>query len=287
MAHKIERVAWQTRRVISSGAAGLVTLLLAASLSAAAPPLIEPGPFGPTRVELEDGRQITVPAETHAFYRMLTQDGRIHGPKGAAPTLEEVQGGVALRRRHEPAWTTRFGQRLPTPESAYVFPVEGGRLPPASGYSPSHRAEDLFASPRRKVFAPATMLVVHAGYLGKTAGEAVVGFVPSGPGQSKARYLVLVHIDARPAKDKIGQVVEAGRLVGYIAEGDEAVVGNALGRPTHLHFVIREEQPNGWLQGIRLYELLKRSRPRDSRYPTDLPGWGLGLYHLTGGPRDP
>jgi hypothetical protein len=103
----------------------------------------------------------------------------------------------------------------------YVFPVEDGRLPAPSGYSQSHRAEDLFAPSGKKVFAPATMLIVHAGYLSKTAGEAVVGFVLAGPGQPKARYLVLVHIDARPAKDKIGQVVEAGRLVGYIAEGDK------------------------------------------------------------------
>jgi hypothetical protein len=49
-------------------------------------------------------------------------------------------------------------------------------------------------------------------------------------------------------------------VVGYIAEGDEAVVGNALGRPPHLHFVIREEKDDGRLEGIRLYELLKRSR---------------------------
>jgi murein DD-endopeptidase MepM/ murein hydrolase activator NlpD len=239
---------------------GLVAVLLASSTVSGDEALIDPGPFGPTRVKLEDGRLILVPAETHAFYRMLTQDGRIHGPKGAAPTPDDVREGIALRKRHEPSWASRFGHRLPTPESAYVFPVEDGRLPPTSGYSPSHRAEDLFAPPGRKVFAPATMLIVHAGYLSKTAGEAVVGFVPGGPGQPKTRYLVLVHIDARPAKEKIGQVVEAGSVVGFIAEGDEAVVGNALGRPPHLHFVIREEKDDGRLEGIRLYDLLKRSR---------------------------
>jgi len=187
-----------------------------------------------------------------------------------APTPDDVRAGIALRKHHEPIWTTRFGHRPPTLESAYVFPVEDGRLPATSRYSQSHRAEDLFASPGRKVFAPATMLIVHAGYLSKTAGEAVVGFVPPGAGQPKARYLVLVHIDARSAKEKIGQVVEAGSVVGQIAERDEAVVGNALGRPPHLHFVIREEQPDGWLQGIRLYELLKRSRSRASGHLANL-----------------
>lgn len=245
--------------IVWRGTVGLVAFLLAATF-AAAEPLIEPGPFGPTSVRLENGRVIAVPAETHAFYRMLTQDGKIHGSKGAAPTPDEVRAGIALRKRHEPAWTARFGQRRPTPESVYVFPVEGGRLPPTSGYSPGHRAEDLFAPPGRKVLAPATMLIVHAGYLGKTAGEAVVGFAPAGPDQPRARYFVLVHIDAGPAKGKLGQVVEAGSVVGYIAEGDEAVVGNALGRPSHLHFVIREEKDDGRLEGIRLYELLKSSR---------------------------
>ncbi|MBI4561808.1 MAG: peptidoglycan DD-metalloendopeptidase family protein [Candidatus Rokubacteria bacterium] len=239
--------------------AGLLPLLVATSASGASS-LVDPGPFGPTSVRLENGRVIAVPAETHAFYRMLTQDGRIGGPKSAAATPDDVREGIALRKRHEPAWTARFGQRRLTPESAYVFPVEGARLPPTSGYSPGHRAEDLFAPPGRKVLAPATMLIVHAGYLGKTAGEAVVGFAPAGPGQPRARYFVLVHIDAGPAKGKLGQVVEAGSIVGYIAEGDEAVVGNALGRPTHLHFVIREEKDDGRLEGIRLYELLKRSR---------------------------
>ena len=239
---------------------GVATLLFLVVPAAGAERLIDPGPFGPTSVRLEDGRVIPIPAETHAFYRMLTQDGRIHGPKGAPPSPDDVREGIALRKRHEPGWAARFGSRLPAPESAYVFPVEDGRLPATSGYSRSHRAEDLFAAPGRKVFAPATMLIVHAGYLSKTAGEAVVGFVPRGPGQPKPRYLVLVHIDTRPAKEKIGQVVEAGSVVGWIAEGDEALVGNALGRPPHLHFVIREEQPDGTLRGIRIYDLLKRSR---------------------------
>jgi len=239
---------------------GVATLLFLVVPAAGAERLIDPGPFGPTSVRLEDGRVIPIPAETHAFYRMLTQDGRIHGPKGAPPSPDDVREGIALRKRHEPGWTARFGQRHPTPESAYVFPVEGGHLPPTSGYSPSHRAEDLFAPPGRKVLAPATMLIVHAGYLGMTAGEAVVGFAPAGPGQPKARYFVLVHIDARPSKERVGQVAEVGSVVGYIAEGDEAVVGNALGRPAHLHFVIREEKNDGRLEGIRLYELLKRSR---------------------------
>jgi murein DD-endopeptidase MepM/ murein hydrolase activator NlpD len=247
-----------------------LALVLAASGASGAELLIDPGPFGPTSVRLEDGRVITVTAETHAFYRMLTQEGRIHGPRGMAPTPDDVRQGIALRKRHEPGWASRFGQRRPTSESAYVFPVEGGRLPSTSSYSPSHRAEDLFAPPGRKVLAPATMLIVHAGYLSKTAGEAVVGFVPPGPGQFKARYFVLVHIDARPAKEKIGQVVEAGSVVGFIADGDEAIVGNALGRPPHLHFVIREEQDDGRLEGIRLYDLLKRSRPRASRHLADL-----------------
>lgn len=226
--------------------------------------LIKPGPFQPTEVRLEDGRVVVVPAETHAFYRMLTQDGRIHGKDGRPPSEAEVREGILLRRQHEPRWTARFGDRPRTPEPAYVFPVEGGRLPTESSFRPGHLAEDIFAPPGRKVLAPATMLIVHAGYLSKTAGQAVVGFVPPGPAQPTARYLVLVHIDATPARGEIGQVVEAGTVVGTIASGDEATVGNALGRPTHLHFVIREERSDGRLEGIPVWHLLRQAARRSA-----------------------
>ncbi|GIX49122.1 MAG: hypothetical protein KatS3mg131_3333 [Candidatus Tectimicrobiota bacterium] len=224
--------------------------------------LIDAGPFGPTRVRLEDGRTLRIPAETHAFYRMLTQEGRLHGKQGRPPTAFEVEAGIRLRRRHEALWTARFGQRPRTPEAAYVFPVVGGWLPARSGYTPGHRAEDLFAPPGSQVVAPATMLIVHAGYLSKTAGEAVVGFVPPAPAQPRARYLVLVHLDASPAKAKVGEVVEAGTVVGFIAAGDEALVGNALGRPPHLHFVIREEGPDGRLAGVPVWDLLQQALQR-------------------------
>jgi hypothetical protein len=220
--------------------------------------LIDPGPFGPTEVRLADGRRVLVSAETHAFYRMLTQDGQIHGKNGHPPSEFEIREGITLRRRHEPPWTARFGDRPRTAEPAYLFPLEGGRLPSRSTYHPGHRAEDFFASVGRKVVAPTAMLVVHAGYLSKTAGEAVVGFVPPGPGQPKARYLVLVHIDSAPARARVGEVIEAGTVVGVIAQGDEAIVGNALGRPSHLHFVIREEQLDERLEGIPVWDLLRR-----------------------------
>jgi hypothetical protein len=57
----------------------------------------------------------------------------------------------------------------------------------------------------------------------------------------------------------VGQVVEAGTIVGLIAEGDEAIVGNALGRPTHLHVVVREERADDRLEGIPVWSLLRRS----------------------------
>lgn len=237
----------------------LAVLLLAGEIARGADRLIDPGPFPPTEVKLEGGRMMKIYAETHAFYRMLTQDGRIHGRNSRPPSEADVREGILLRQRHEPLWTGRFGDRPRTPESAYVFPVEGGRLPAESAYRPGHRAEDIFAPVGRKVFAPANMLVVHAGYLSKTAGQAVVGFVPPGPGQPKARYLVLVHIDATPARALLGEVVVAGTAVGFIAQGDEALVGNALGRPTHLHFVIREERPDGRLEGIPVRDLLRRA----------------------------
>ncbi|MBI4607381.1 MAG: hypothetical protein HY726_00045 [Candidatus Rokubacteria bacterium] len=222
--------------------------------------LIDPGPFRGTEVRLGDGRIVSVPAETHAFYRMLTQDGRIRGRNTESPSEWEVREGILLRRRHEPRWIARFGDHARTLESAYVFPVEGGRLPERSGYHAGHRAEDIFAPPGRKVFAPATMLIVHAGYLSKTAGEAVVGFLPPGPGRPTARYLVLVHIDTAPARGRMGTVVEAGTVVGVITKAeDEAIAGNALGRPTHLHFVIREERPDGRLEGIPVWDLLRRA----------------------------
>lgn len=236
-----------------------LAILLSAGSLAAGGDLIDPGPFGPTRVQLENGRVVSVPAETHAFYRMLTQDGRLQGKHSLPPSESEARAGIALRRRHEPLWTARVGDRPRTGESAYVFPVEGGWLPERSGYTAGHRAEDVFAPRGRKVFAPAAMLIVHAGYLSKTAGEAVVGFVPPGHGQPTARYIVLVHIDATPAKPRVGQVVEAGTIVGLIAEGDEAIVGNALGRPAHLHFVVREERADDRLEGIPVWSLLRRS----------------------------
>jgi len=249
---------------LSPSAFFVLLLAVGTALAGKAPPpsdrLIDPGPFRATEVRLQDDRVVPVPAETHAFYRMLTQDGRIHGRNSAAPAESEVREGILLRRGHEPVWTARFGDRPRTAEGAYVFPVEGGRLPARSGYTSGHRAEDIFAPAGRKVFAPATMLIVHAGYLSKTAGEAVVGFVPPGPGQPKARYLVLVHIDATPAKGRVGEVVGAGTVVGVITNGsDEAIVGNALARPTHLHFVIREERLDGRLEGIPVWDLLRHA----------------------------
>ena len=237
----------------------LVALLLAGQPAWGGSAVIEPGPFGPTRVRLEDGRLVQVAPETHAFYRMLTQDGRVHGRDGPPPSEAEIREGILLRRRNEPIWTARFGDRPRTPASAYLFPVEGGRLPAQSAYRAGHRAEDIFAPAGRKVFAPAAMLLIHAGYLSKTAGEAVVGFVPAAPGQLKARYLVFVHIDATPATANVGEVVGAGTVVGFIAEGDEAIVGNALGRPSHLHFVVREEGTDGRLDGIPVWDLLRRA----------------------------
>lgn len=235
----------------------LATVLVASGTQAADSVLIDCGPFSPTQVKLSDGRLVPVPAETHAFYRMLTQDGRIHGKDTPGPSDAEIEAALLLRRRHEPIWAAHFGDGPRTPDSNYVFPVDGGDLPRQSGYTTAHRAEDIFAPVGRKVFAPARMLVVHAGYLSKRAGEAVVGFIPAGRGQRRPRYVVLVHIDATPASSGIGKVVEAGTVVGIVANGDEAIVGNALGRPPHVHFVIREERTDGWLEGIRVWDLLR------------------------------
>lgn len=235
----------------------LTTVLVANGAHAAGSVLIDRGLFGPTQVKLSDGRLVPVPAETHAFYRMLTQDGRIHAKDTPGPSDAEIEAGLLLRRRHEPIWAAHFGDGRRTLDSDYVFPVEGGDLPRQSGYTIAHRAEDIFAPVGRKVFAPAKMLLVHAGYLSKRAGQAVVGFIPAGHGQPRSRYVVLVHIDATPASSRVGQVVEAGAVVGIVANGDEAVVGNALGRPPHVHFVIREERTDGWLEGIRVWDLLR------------------------------
>lgn len=225
---------------------------------AAADALIDPGPFGPDHVALGDGRIIEISPETHALYRMLTQTGRIHGRRTARPSETEARAGIELRRQHEPRWTALFGERLRTPESAYVLPLDHASLPVRSGYKPGHRAEDLFASPGRRVFAPAAMLILHAGYLSKTAGETVVGFVPAGRDQDRSRYFIFVHIDAAAAKGRVGEVVEAGTVIGQVARGDEAVVGNALGRLPHVHFVINEERPDGRLEGIPVWNLLRR-----------------------------
>lgn len=225
---------------------------------AAASALIDPGPFGPERVTLGDGRIIEISPETHALYRMLTQTGRIHGRRTTRPSEADARAGIELRRQHEPRWTTLFGDRSRTPESAYALPLDHASLPVRSGYKPGHRAEDIFASPGRRVFAPAAMLILHAGYLSKTAGETVVGFVPAGPYQDRPRYFVFVHVEAAAARARVGEVVEAGTVIGQVASGDEAVVGNALGRLPHVHFVINEERPDGRLEGIQVWNLLRR-----------------------------
>ncbi len=244
--------------MVPAAVALVVALVNAAPVARAAVPLIHSGPFGSDRVVLNDGRVVEIPAETVALYRMLTQTGRLHGRDTARPTEADSQAGIELRHWHEPYWTSRFGDRRRTPELAYVPPIERGWLSVRSGYRPGHRAEDLFALPGRRVFAPATMLILHAGYLSKTAGQAVVGFTPGVAAGSRPRYFTFVHIDASPARARLGEVVEAGVLIGYVARGDEAVVGNGLGRLPHLHFAIAEERPGGQLEGIRVWALLRR-----------------------------
>lgn len=244
----------------------MLTLLIAGGFlifpclaSPADVPLIHPGPFGPDHITLNDGRVVDLPPPTVALYRMLTQTGRLHGRHTTRPTDAEGQAGIELRHRHEPHWTSRFGDRSRTPESAYLSPIEHGWLSVRPGYKPGHRAEDIFAPPGQRVFAPATMLILHAGYLSKTAGETVVGFVPAPPGQSRARYFTFVHIDVSPVRARVGEVIEAGTLLGHVARGDEAVVGNGLGRLPHVHFAIAEERPDGQLEGIRVWDLLRRA----------------------------
>jgi hypothetical protein len=236
-----------------------VFALLAFAVSASASSLIDPGPFGPARIMLEDDRVMEIPPETHALYRMLTENGRLYGRRSSRPPEAEAQAAIALRHRHEHLWSRLFADRPRTAEGAYVPPVERGSLSVRPGYKPGHRGEDIFAIPGRKLFAPATMLILHAGYLSKTAGEAVVGFVPNGDGQPRTRYITLVHVDATPARAKVGEVVEAGTLIGFIARGDEAVVGNSLGRLPHVHFAIEEERPDGHLLGIPVWSLLRRT----------------------------
>lgn len=267
IAHRRRRDA-RVRRVFVS----LAVVAFLAFPAAAAPadvPLIDPGPFGPDRVTLNDGRVVEIPPPTVALYRMLTQTGRLHGRHTARPTDADVHAGIDLRHRHEPYWTSRFGDRSRMPESAYVSPIEHGWLSVRPGYKPGHRAEDIFAPPGQRVFAPTCMLILHAGYLSKTAGEAVVGFVPPTPGQRRARYFTFVHLDVSPVRARVGDVVEAGTLLGYVARGDEAVVGNGLGRLPHVHFAIAEERPDGQLEGIRVWDLLRRAMSHPANISRD------------------
>jgi hypothetical protein len=256
-----ERVCYGRIRMPRSVVVAVLSFTLSAILSFAAPvtasSLIDPGPFGPEQVTLRDGRVIEISPETHAMYRMLTQTGRIHGRHTERPSEGDARAGIELRHQHEARWAKLFGDRPRTPESAYVLPLEQGWLSARSGYKPGHHAEDIFASPGRRVFAPATMLIVHAGFLSKTAGEAVVGFVPADR-EHPSRYLTFVHIDVTPAKALVGEVVEAGTLIGHIAKADEAVVGNSLGRLPHVHFAIGEERPDGRLDGIRVWKTLRQ-----------------------------
>jgi hypothetical protein len=245
------------RSLIVLAALAVGAALLFVTGPAAASALIDPGPFGPEHLTLDDGRVLEIPAETHALYRMLTQTGRLHGRRTARPSEADARAGIELRHRHEPEWTDLFGDRPRTPESAYVSPVESGWLSARSGYKPGHRAEDIFASPGRRVLAPAAMLILHAGPLSKTSGETVVGFVPAGPQQPRPRYFLFLHVDVTPAEPHVGQVVEAGTPIGYIAKGDELVVGNAHGRLPHVHFIVNEERPDGRLEGIRIWNLLR------------------------------
>jgi hypothetical protein len=256
-----QRVCYVRIRMPSGLVVAVLSLTVSLILSLHTPvlggSLIDPGPFGPERVTLRDGRVIEIPPETHAMYRMLTQTGRIHGRHTTKPSEAEAQAGIELRHQHELRWAKLFGDRSRTPESAYVPPLEQGWLSARSGYKPGHHAEDIFASPGHRVFAPATMLILHAGYLSKTAGEAVIGFVPAERDRAP-RYFFFVHIDATPAKAHVGDVIEAGTLVGSISKSDEAVVGNSLGRLPHVHFAIGEERPDGRLDGVPVWKLLRR-----------------------------
>jgi murein DD-endopeptidase MepM/ murein hydrolase activator NlpD len=234
-------------------------MLCASRAVASMSPIVDPGPFTRERIVLSDGRTVDVPPETVALYRMLTQNGRLNGRHTARPSEAVVQASIELRRQHEPAWTIRFGDRRHTPESAYLAPLDRGWLSVRPGYRPGHRAEDIFAPVGARVLAPATMLVLHAGYLSKTAGEAVVGFIPGVPGHTRARYLTFVHIDVSPARGRVGDVVEPGTLLGHVASTDEAVVGSSVGRLPHVHFSIAEERPDGQLEGIWVYDLLRRA----------------------------
>ncbi len=249
----------QASRLLSALVVIALSVFGAAAITAPADvtALIDPGPFGPDRVTLGDGRVIEVSPETHALYRMLTQTGRIHGRHTVRPSEAEARAGIELRHRHEPRWTRLFGDRPSTPESSYVAPLPHGWLSARSGYRPGHRAEDIFAPAGRAVLAPATMLILHAGHLSKTAGEAVVGFVP-GQADHPARYFLFVHVDATPARAHIGEVVTTGTLIGHIASADEAIVGNSLGRLPHVHFLIGEERPDGRLDGVPVWNLLRR-----------------------------
>lgn len=249
----------RTHRLVLAMLPVVGCMLLARLAVASVSPIVDPGPFTRERIVLGDGRVVDVPPETVALYRMLTQTGRLHGRHTARPTEAAVQAGIELRRQHEPAWTSRFGDRRRTPESAYLAPLDRGWLSVRPGYKPGHRAEDIFAPVGARVLAPATMLILHAGYLSKTAGEAVVGFIPGVPGHARARYLTFVHIDVSPARGRVGDVVEAGTLLGHVASADEAVVGNGVGRLPHVHFGIAEERPDGQLEGIWVYDLLRHA----------------------------
>ena len=101
-------------------------LVLADTASASS--LIDPGPFGPTRIMLEDDRVIEIPPETHALYRMLTENGRLYGRRSSRPSESEAQAAIALRHQHEHLWSRLFGNRPRTTEGAYVPPVERGSL---------------------------------------------------------------------------------------------------------------------------------------------------------------
>ncbi|MBI4642055.1 MAG: M23 family metallopeptidase, partial [Candidatus Tectomicrobia bacterium] len=224
------------------------------------PIVVDTGSFQAITLTLSDKRQVTIPSETVALYRMIVSEGKIRGKEGPEEVNEaEQEEAISLRRFHEGIWAKRFHGEV-TPENSSRFPVENGALPSVSGYHEGHRAEDLFAKNGSRVFAPATMLILHAGYLSKTAGETVIGFIlPDGQG-GEARYILLVHIDAAAGRPFVGCTMKAGTVVGHVTNREELKSGNATGKAPHVHFVIREEKEDGSLQGIEVYEFLRKMK---------------------------
>jgi murein DD-endopeptidase MepM/ murein hydrolase activator NlpD len=133
------------------------------------------------------------------------------------------------QRMQSQLWILTLASRAP--ETILLMPVEGAaaRRVANTWHAPrdrtrKHEGQDIFAPKGTPVRSAAKGLVVRIGQ--STLGGNTVSVLGSG-----LRSYYYAHLDGYAAGLKVGQLVEAGELLGYVGN-----TGNARFTPPHLHF---------------------------------------------------